>query len=249
MNNLELAEKLLNIAHNYKTLYVMGCFGSPLNSVNKTRYIDNEHYNYNNKPERAAMIRQATADTFGFDCVNLIKGAVWGWNGDSSKTYGGAVYMSNGCPDVGADSMIGLCNDVSTDWTNINIGEFVWMKGHCGLYVGDGLVVESSPKWENCVQITAISNIGGKLGYNARTWTKHGKLPFISYTIVKPHITAYNRFEDIPPYAIPTITKLVSKGALQGTTGKVDEYGNPVDLDLSPDMLRTFVILDRYGIL
>ena len=29
MTNIELANKLKNIAKNYKTLYVMGCFGAP----------------------------------------------------------------------------------------------------------------------------------------------------------------------------------------------------------------------------
>ena len=32
---------------------------------------------------------------YGFDCVNLIKGVLWGWSGDASKTYGGAAYKSN----------------------------------------------------------------------------------------------------------------------------------------------------------
>ena len=35
------------------------------------------------------MINAASADTFGFDCVCLIKGLLWGWCGDKSKTYEG----------------------------------------------------------------------------------------------------------------------------------------------------------------
>ena len=62
------------------------------------------------------------------------------------------------------------------------VGEAVWMSGHIGIYIGDGLAVECSPKWENKVQITAVGNIGSKAGYNTRTWTKHGKLPYVDYS-------------------------------------------------------------------
>ena len=38
MKASEFIEKLHDVVNNYKTLYVMGCFGAPLNSKNKTRY-------------------------------------------------------------------------------------------------------------------------------------------------------------------------------------------------------------------
>ena len=116
---------------------------------------------------------------WGFDCVGLIKAVLWGWEGNTAKSYGGAVYASNGVPDVTADTMISKCSDVSTDFNNISIGEFLWMKGHCGIYIGDGLAVESTPAWKNGVQITACNCT--KKGYNSRYWNKHGKLPYIIY--------------------------------------------------------------------
>jgi peptidoglycan hydrolase-like protein with peptidoglycan-binding domain len=33
------------------------------------------------------------------------------------------------------------------------------------------------------VQITAVHNIEIKSGYNGRTWTKHGKLPYLTYEV------------------------------------------------------------------
>ena len=63
----------------------------------------------------------------------------------------------------------------------MEVGEAVWCSGHIGVYIGDGLAVECTPSWENKVQITAVANIGAKSGYNARKWTKHGKLPYITY--------------------------------------------------------------------
>lgn len=48
------------------------------------------------------------------------------------------------------------------------------------VYVENDLVVKSSPKWDNGVQITALNK--DKKGYNTRIWKKHGKLPWISYS-------------------------------------------------------------------
>lgn len=177
MNNIELAKKAKEIATKYKTLYVMGCFGSPMTEANKTRYCTN--HSYNKKAARQKMIKAASADTFGFDCVCLIKGILWGWNGDKTKTYGGAKYKTNGVPDIGADEMIKVCSEVSTDFKSLKVGEAVWCKGHIGIYIGDGLSVEATPSWNNKVQITACNC--SKSGYKRRNWTKHGKLPYITY--------------------------------------------------------------------
>lgn len=178
-------EKLYDIATNYKTLYVMGCFGAPLNEKNKTLFIEKYHWGYNNKQSRIKMIKNATSDTFGFDCVNLIKGVLWGWCGDTSKTYGGAKYLTNNVPDHGADQFIKDCDNVSSDFTNIIPGEMLWCSGHAGVYIGNGLAIECTPAWKNCVQITAVSNINKLAGYNNRKWTKHGRIPWVDYSDTK----------------------------------------------------------------
>ena len=170
MNNIELKDKLVNIAKNYKTLYVMGCFGSPMNATNKKRYTSN--HAYNKQSSRKNMINNASSDTFGFDCVNLIKGVLWGWNGNLNHVYGGSVYASNGVPDINADGMIAKCKNISTNFNNITVGEAVWLSGHIGIYIGNGEVVECTPSWKNNVQITKLSQ---------RKWLKHGKLPYITY--------------------------------------------------------------------
>ena len=184
MKAKDFANKAKNIANNYKTLYIMGCFGAPMNIANKKRYTSN--YAYNSQPTRKKMIESASADTFGFDCVCLIKGILWGWNGNKNATYGGAKYCSNGVPDFGADGIMNYCNNVSSNFSNIVVGEVVHMKGHVGIYIGDGLVAECTPAWQNKVQITACGNIGKKAGYNTRTWVNHGRLKYIDYTSVQP---------------------------------------------------------------
>ena len=177
MNSTEFVAKLKDIALNYKTLYVMGCIGAPLNAANKARYTSN--LEYNSRSDRSAMIKAASADTFGFDCVCLIKSVLWGWKGDKNAVYGGAQYASNGVPDIGTESMINVCSGVSTDFSKIAVGEALWLPGHIGVYIGDGLAVECTPAWGNKVQITACNC--NKSGYNRRDWQKHGKLPYITY--------------------------------------------------------------------
>lgn len=171
--------KLIDVCDNYKTLYVSGCFGSPLTEQNKKRFTTNNAYN--KKPDRRNMILNATNDTFGFDCVCLIKGILWGWNGRTNHIYGGATYASNNVPDVSEYNMIRRCKDVSTDFTNIVAGELVYMTGHVGVYIGKGEVIECSPRWKNGVQRSRLGNLPQYRNGNCRTWTSHGKLPWIDY--------------------------------------------------------------------
>ena len=173
----ELAAACVDVAKNYKTLYVTGCFGAPMNDYNKKRWIG--EYAANAKEPRKSDILSASADTFGFDCVNLIKALLWGWNGDVNAEYGGVKYQSNGVPDIDEGVMFSQCTEQSTDFSKIEVGEAVWMKGHIGIYIGECLAVECTPAWSNNVQITACNC--DKEGYNRRNWTKHGKLPYVEY--------------------------------------------------------------------
>lgn len=209
MNNIEFANAAKNVANNYKTLYVMGCFGAPMNASNKTRYCNN--HSYNKKASRTKMIQAATADTFGFDCSGLIKGILWGWNGKKTLTYGGAKYASNNVKDDSADAIIKSCKEVSTNFNDIEVGEVVWKSGHIGIYVGDGLVVEATPSWKNGVQITACNKAIS--GYNRTNWTKHGKLPYFAYVVEKPAVkqetTAYYPAYTGTSTSIDTIFKAI----------------------------------------
>lgn len=182
MKASEFIKRLQDVVDNHATLYVMGCFGAPLTGGNVSRYCTN--HEYNKAADRTAMIKAAAnknPPVFGFDCVCLIKGILWGWTGDASKTYGGAGYAVNGVPDIGADTMITKCAGVSTNFAGILPGEAVWLKGHIGVYIGNGKVIECTPAFKNCVQVTACANIGQIAGMSARRWTKHGRLPYITY--------------------------------------------------------------------
>lgn len=169
-----------------------------MTEANKTRW--KQEQTYNRRSDRAAKINAARADTFGFDCIGLVKGLLWGWNGDPNKRYGGTVYASNGVPDIGEDQLIGICSGVSTDFSAVEVGEVVWQPGHIGVYVGDGLAVECTPKWSDGVQITACNR--SVAGYNRRNWVKHGKLPYVTYEGIND-----NNAEEDDEMRLPELSK------------------------------------------
>lgn len=101
------------------------------------------------------------------DCSGLIKGILWGYPENG--------HVGNyGVPDVNANTMIKYyCTNVSSDFSKIEKGELVWLDGHIGIYVGNHQVCECSPRLENGIQITTLSQ---------RKWKKHGKFKYIDYS-------------------------------------------------------------------
>lgn len=173
-----------------KTLYVNGCIGSPLTKAMKERYI--RDYKYNSNPDRKAKINSATSDTFGFDCVCFIKSVLWGWKGDVNSIYGGADYnCDKNIPDTTIDELfLTYSTDQSSDFSNIEVGEFLIMDGHCGIYIGNGKAIECTPKWDDGVQISEVWNIQ-RTSSKGRFWTAHSKLLAVDYSKEEPEYVAY----------------------------------------------------------
>lgn len=61
-------------------------------------------------------------------------------------------------------------------------------------------------------------------------------------------IKRYNTIAEMPGWARDTAAKLAAAGVLTGRDDSRDADGLPGSLDLSEDMLRTLVILDRAGV-
>ena len=112
------------------------------------------------------------------DCSGLIKGILWGYP-DKGK------YASNGVQDSNANNIIAThCTGVTSDMSKLRKGMVVWLNGHIGIYCGDGVVVESSPRWENGIQRTYPKGcpVPNKHHLNQRKWTKCGYLKWIDYS-------------------------------------------------------------------
>ena len=103
------------------------------------------------------------------DCSGLIKGILWGYP-EKGK------YASNQVLDINANTMIKQCSKVSTNFHKLPLGALVWMEGHIGIHIGNGVCVESSPIWEDGIQCTFIKGSGysNTRKLKERKWTKQG---------------------------------------------------------------------------
>lgn len=124
---------------------------------------------YDNKSSRWMKWDRAA---WNVDCCRMIKGFLWGFDYDKYADHGGAVWRK-GYPDYTTEGMIAHCRDVSSDMSKdaIRPGELLWMKGHVGLYVGDGNVIEAAPSLKGCA-CTSLSY---------QRWEKHGFIREIDY--------------------------------------------------------------------
>ena len=119
------------------------------------------HYGNDRMPKYKSQIGERV-----HDCVGLIKGYLWSETSTSTPKY-------NGSQDVSANGMIGKCKE----WGYIDEipeipGVLVWSSGHIGVYIGNGLAVECTPAWKNCVQITACNckKSGNQCSYFCRNY-------------------------------------------------------------------------------
>ncbi len=257
MTAAELCAKLMDIAGNYKTAYMLGPWGWPATA----KMIQRATTQGSNAKTNRQWLPQANAikdKGFLFDCVGLIKGILWGWDGDLSRTYGGAGYACNGVPDYDAKKMIDSCREVSADFSTIVPAEAVWMDGHIGVYVGEGLVVEATPKWRGGVQWSTLANTAGSKALpgtaGARTWTKHGKLPWVDYAAQETEkededMPKYRTLKDVPDSYRPTIRKLMERGALRGESDPDPNSLEDNVLNLNETYCRIMTTLDRLEVL
>ena len=140
--------------------------------------------------------------SWGWDCIGLIKSILWGWKDDKSTLRGGAVYESNGVPDTTEKGLLNNCTNVSSDFTNLIPGEYLYMKGHAGTYVGNGQVIECTKNHTFGIDGVGKTQIGskGERLYNGKqsgSWEKHGKLKWVDYEDTKTYIVKGDTLEDI----------------------------------------------------
>lgn len=125
-----------------------------------------------------------------------------------------------------------------------SIGIEICTKGEPGNYFFDPVALENA-KW-------LLRQLMEKYGIPTERVVRHYDVtrkicpaPFVgagaaAWEEFKGGLTVYQKLENVPEWANPTVQKLVNKDILTG-----DEKGN---LNLSYDMTRILVILDRAGI-
>ena len=158
MTSAELKQKLLNI-------------------VNRPNYYYNE-FPYN--------LGYYNGYAISFDCWNLVKALINDPNIDQNYTYGYHAPAVGNMGDWDGWTILQHCSDISTDFTRIFVGEYLYMAGHAGVYIGNGLVVECTCDCEGGCLISRITSSGARYrnGVYGRSWTYHGKLTeWIDYNI------------------------------------------------------------------
>ena len=112
------------------------------------------------------------------DCVGLIKGYLWSETPTSPPVY-------NAAQDVSANGMLGKCKERGKISTMPDIaGTLVFMKGHVGVYIGNGFVIEAKGHDSGVV----------KTKLKGRGWTDWGFCPWIDYSDAdhKEYFQQYN---------------------------------------------------------
>lgn len=119
-----------------------------------------------------------------FDCWNLVKAIINDPNIDMNYKVGYHAPAVGNMGDWDGWTILQHCTGVSNDFRNLVPGEFLYMDGHAGVYIGNSLVIECTCDWSGGVQYSSINQWGGRWKGNVqgRSWQYHGKLtPWIDY--------------------------------------------------------------------
>lgn len=181
-------------AYTSNNTYVNGAFGVVLKDKQLDRYLAMNEYN----KDHAETIKKRAANfpCFGFDCIGLIKGLVWGWNGDADKTYGGATYESTGVDDINLSNFFTkYCNNITyiTDETYpIYVGSLLWTSGHIAIYLGGGVAIESTRYGDARIRFCRIAEMPCKFNeLPVRSFTAFGDFKLIDTLKIFDEVQVY----------------------------------------------------------
>ena len=162
-NNLDLV-KWSEFAADKSWGYVWGTYGTVLSPD----FLESKIIQYPDEVGgKEDFIRENWLGKRTADCVGLIKGYSW-YDTASQMT----ILVSNGMPDIGADTMYENATEKGTIDTIPEIpGLAVWKEGHIGVYIGDGKVVEAYGTTAGVIRSELAD--GG--------WTHWLKIPYITY--------------------------------------------------------------------
>lgn len=134
---------------------------------------------------------------FSFDCWNLVKAIINGWQEIRVHKYYVQGFKVTG--DIDGATILKKCTTKSKDFTKLNIaGSYLYMKGHAGSYIGETLVngryynvIECTGSWTKNVLYSWVDNDGTRRRYKGGAkngkWTDWGLMCWVDYkTIPNP---------------------------------------------------------------
>ncbi len=164
---------------------------------------------------------------FMFDCCGLLKAVLWGWSGDKTATYGGAIYISNSVPDIDDQGFHDCCSMKQiTDISEIPVGAVLWKQGHVGCYIGGGNTVECTTNGNASVQFGTVGNNGVRTvsGESYGSWTMWGKMPYLDYDVkeVSLNYKVDDRVTICGIYASSESTKCLMPSIKEGVINRIN---------------------------
>lgn len=169
-NNIELV-KHCEMALNEKWGYVWGTFGNVLSEA-LLKYKVNQYPSGVGKYENFIKTNYLNKRTV--DCIGLLKSYLW-WNQ-------GQVNIYNSIQDKSADMSFNSAKEKGriNDMPEIK-GLILYKKGHVGVYIGNGKVIEARGTKSGVIKSTVV-------GSNSVKWTHWFKSPYIEYVKKKDEI-------------------------------------------------------------
>ena len=172
MQSREFVDEAIRISK-LNTAYASGTFGQKFSETFIRQKREQYPSSYPDSKIRSLRNKAANGDLYLFDCCGLIKGIIWNWPT--------LVYKSNGLPDVNDSGIWNqYCIEKSDKWDKVEPGEILHMKGHVGIYIGEGKAIEATARWEEKVLVSHVMNISLDADHS-RKWEAHGKLTLLEY--------------------------------------------------------------------
>jgi hypothetical protein len=186
-----------------------------------------------------------------FDCIGMIKCFVWKDYSSSNARYYGKT-----CPDWNCEQFF---NNVKVKGKISTIPEIpgiiVYMPGHVGVYMGNGVVIEATAAWNAKVQKSYFK--GNHSGLKKRTsWTHWFKMDQLSYDEPKPETPKAEVVVDIDTLAKNVIAGKYGNGAARkealganyaAVQARVNEMLSGKPQTKSVDQLAKEVIAGKWG--
>ncbi len=123
-----------------------------------------------------------------WDCWNLGKSIIW-TKGAIVNNYTVGNYAKkdsySGLGDWDGLTIIKKAPNCNGDFSALIPGEWLYMSGHTGYYIGNGQVIECTAGWGTYKVVQSqISTTGvrSRNGVKAGSWTLHGMVPWIDYS-------------------------------------------------------------------
>lgn len=149
-------------------------------AARKNKYSYNEEWYYN--------LGYYDGDSIYWDCWNLGKSILWSRGAIvNNYTTGNYAHVdtSFGLGDWTGLTIIQKAPNCNSDFSHLIPGEWLYLDGHMGYYIGGGQVIECTTSWgANGITQSQIDSNGyrSRNGSGGGQWLYHGMVPWIDYS-------------------------------------------------------------------